>query len=57
MKIDYGKYENQIDYIPNIAIYSHYNWDFEKDKKVYHFHISIQCINRYVEVTMGKDEM
>lgn len=57
MKIFYcGKLEEEIDLIPTIGLYLHYDaWDFEKDKKLWHAHFCIQWIKWYFEIKIGKD--
>ncbi len=50
----YGKYEDQIDIIPYIAIYFHNHYKYNKDN-YWHFHISIQWIVWYFEIQIGKD--
>jgi hypothetical protein len=56
MKIEHGKYEDQIDIIPTISIYIHWHdWDYDKDKKLWHFHIYIGWIYWRVELQIGKD--
>jgi hypothetical protein len=55
VKIQIGKYEDQIDIIPSIAMYIHWNWDYEKDIKYRHFHFSVQWIIWYFEIQIGKD--
>ncbi|MDD5650427.1 MAG: hypothetical protein PHF86_08445 [Candidatus Nanoarchaeia archaeon] len=58
INVDIGEYKGQIDIIPSFAIYLHnHNWDNEKDKKFnWHFHISIQWIIYYFEITIGKED-
>lgn len=56
MLIECGKYESQIDVIPNLAIYFHTHcWD-KQLKSYWHFHISFQWIIYYFELTIGKED-
>ena len=55
--IRYGKYDDQIDIIPNVTIYLHHHnyGNVPKNKNLWHFHISVQWIVWYFEIQIGKD--
>ena len=53
----FESFEEQINIIPTIALYIHnHAWDFDKDIRLWHLHISIQWIKWYFELRIGRDE-
>jgi hypothetical protein len=54
VQIDKGIYEDHFDIIPSLNMYVHcHNYE---DKKLWHFHFSIQWIKWYFGIQIGKDE-
>lgn len=57
MKFYANRIDDQIDIIPSLSIYAHsHGWDYVRDVKLWHFHVSIQWICWYAELQIGRDD-